>query len=206
MKISNLRKTFGRFSLHIEELELESGKIYGLVGPNGSGKSTAIKLLSGLMKPDAGEIDYGDCKPNEITIVPQKPYVMRDTVLANLVYPLKLRKIKPDMHIVDQYLELAGLQDMRKAYAPGLSSGETSKLALIRAMIFSPKVIFLDETFANMDEESRVAFEEFILDRQKVSPIMWVIVSHQLPTIRRMCDFVFAMCDGRVDSVCHCGS
>ena len=200
MKISDLRKSYERFSLHIEDLSLDSGQIYGLIGANGCGKSTTLKLLTGLIQPDAGVIDYGNLDKQDITLVPQKPYLMRDTVLANLIYPLKIRKIKPNPGTVDHYLELAGLQDLRQAYAPSLSSGEAQKLALVRAMIFSPKVIFVDETFSNMDMESQMLFEKYILGKQEKSPATWVIISHQLATIKRMCSYVFYMANGKIEA------
>ena len=198
MKIFNLQKSFGQFSLHIQEMQLRSGQIYGLIGANGCGKSTMVKLLAGLITPDAGVIDYKGLDPRDITLVQQKPYLMRDTVMANLTYPLKIRKIKPDKALLNHYLELAGLQDLRQAYAPGLSGGEAQKLALIRAMIFSPKLIFADETFSNMDIESQARFEKYVLEQQKITPITWVVISHQLSTIKRMCGYTFFMESGEI--------
>ena len=198
MRISNLQKSFGRFSVNIPALELTSGKIYGLIGPNGCGKSTAIKLLSGLLAPDAGVIDYKDLNMRDITLVPQRPYMMRDTVLANLQYPLKIRGIQPDKIFLDSCLELAGLQDLKNAYAPGLSSGESQKLALIRAMVFSPKFIFVDETFSNMDIESQARFEKYILAQQEIASTTWVVISHQLATIKRLCEYTFFMENGKI--------
>jgi len=198
MKISNLQKSFGRFSLHIQDMELRNGQMYGLIGANGCGKSTTIKLLAGLIQPDAGVIGREGLDAKDITLVPQKPYLMRDTVMTNLTYPLKIRKIKPNKALLDHYLELAGLQNLKQAYAPGLSSGESQKLALIRAMIFSPKLIFVDETFSNMDMESQARFEKYVLDRQQTTPMTWVVISHQLSTIRRMCEYTFFMEHGKI--------
>ena len=198
MKISNVQKSFGRFCLNIPALTLEKGRMYGMIGPNGGGKSTAVKLLAGLLTPDAGAIDYEGLHPRDITLVPQKPYLMRDTVRANLVYPLQIRKIKPDKGVLDHFLSLAGLEDLQNAYAPGLSSGEAQKLALIRAMIFSPQLIIADETFSNMDMESQARFEKYILDRQRTAPVTWVVISHQLSTIKRLCSHTFFMQNGEI--------
>ena len=199
MKISNLQKSFGRFSLNIEDLTLTNNKITGLIGPNGCGKSTFAKILAGLIRPDSGTIEYDGIAQKDITLVPQKPYIMRDTVLANLTYPLKVRKIKPSTELINHYLELAGMENLKHAYAPGLSSGEGQKLALIRAMIFSPKLIFIDETFSNTDMESQARFEQYILEGQKSNPITWVIISHQLAVIKRMSSYVFFMHDGKIE-------
>jgi len=200
MKISNLKKRLDAFSLHVEELELEQGKIYGIIGPNGSGKTTLMKLLAGLMPSDSGHIEYGALMPRDITMVFKKPYLIHDTVLRNLLYPLKLRGIKPDSGAVERYLELAELQNDRDQYAPGLSSGQQQKLSLIRAMIFSPKLMLIDEAFSNLDMEGAERFERFILERQQTVPITYVMCAHQLSHIERLCDHVFFMCGGRIEA------
>jgi len=189
-----------RFSLHVEELALPSGKIYGIIGPNGSGKTTLMKLMAGLMKPDSGQIDWGSLSPRDMTMVFKKPYLLHDTVLRNLIYPLTVRGIKPDSAEVERYLELAGLQKYRDQYAPGLSSGEQQRLSLIRAMIFSPKLVFIDEAFSNLDMESAGRFDRLILERQQTAPATYVICVHQLSHIQRLCDHVFFMHGGRIEA------
>ena len=227
----NICKRQGNFSMDIDRLAIDDKKITGIIGANGSGKSTLARILAGLLAPDSGSITCSNnmLAKQDITLIPQKPYMMRDTVLANLMYPLKLRKIAvrnssrpprkprnahenvsesgsisvrlnefPQKSIIDDFLQLAGLENMKNTYAPSLSSGEAQKLALIRAMIFKPKVIFVDETFSNMDMKSQLMFENFILDGQKNSPIAWVIISHQMATIKRLCNFVHFMDGGSV--------
>jgi len=198
MKISNLKKNFDKFSLNIESLEIPKGKIYGIIGPNGCGKSTLMKIMAGIVRPDSGIIDYEELTPRDITMVLRKPYLLHDTVIRNLIYPLKLRKIKPDAEVIDHYLEITGLQHYRNDYALTLSGGEQQKLALARALIFSPKMIFIDEAFSNMDIESVAFFENYILEKQKETPITWVIISHQLSNIKRLCDYTFFMHNGEV--------
>jgi len=200
MKISNLKKSFNKFSLCVEELEIPEGKIYGIVGSNGCGKTTLMKVMAGLITPDSGYIDYENLSPRDITMVFRKPYLLHDTVLRNLTYPLSIRKMKPDGELVDHYLEIADLQNYRDQYALGLSSGQQQKLALVRALIFAPRLIFVDEAFSNMDIESVKFFENYIFDMQKTKPTTWVIVSHQLSNIKRLCDYVFFMHDGKIET------
>ena len=200
MKISNIKKKFDRFSLHIDQLETQEGKIHGIIGPNGCGKTTAMKIMAGLLNPDSGKVDYENLSPRDITMVFRKPYLLHDTVMRNLIYPLKIRNIKPNNEQVEHYLEIAGLQDYRNQYAPGLSSGEQQKLSLVRAMIFSPKLIFIDEAFSNMDIESLAFFENYILNMQKIKPTTWVIISHQLSSIKRLCDYVYFMYGGKIEA------
>jgi len=200
MKITDVKKRFEKFSLHIENLEMPEGKIYGIIGPNGCGKSTAMKLMAGVVKPDSGIIDTQGLTPRDITMVLRKPYLLHDTVVRNLTYPLKLRKIKPDADIVDHYLEITGLQNYRNDYALTLSGGEQQKLALARALIFSPKLILADEALSNMDIESVAFFENYILEKQKENPITWVIISHQLSNIKHLCDYTFFIHNGKICS------
>ncbi|MCL2425246.1 MAG: ABC transporter ATP-binding protein [Oscillospiraceae bacterium] len=206
MKISNLKKNYEKFSLNIDSLSIDEGKIYGIIGPNGCGKTTAMKLIAGIEKPDSGQIDYEGLTERDMTMVLRKPYLLNDTVIRNLVYPLKLRNIKPDDGLVNHFLEITGLTNLRDEYAHGLSGGEQQKLALARALIFSPKVIFIDEGFSNMDIESVAFFENYILEMQSKKPMTWVIISHQLSNIRRLCEHVFFMHNGEVRASGSTGS
>ena len=200
MKISNLRKSFDNFSLHINSFKITQGHIYGIVGPNGCGKTTALKVMSGLIKPDSGEVDHEDLGPRDVTMLFRKPYLLHDSVIRNLTYPLSIRKIKPDDRLLDHFLEIAGLSEYRHKYAPSLSGGQQQKLSLIRALIFSPKLIFADEIFSNMDIESVAFFESYILERHTREPATWVIVSHQLSNIIRLCSYVYFMHNGSVEA------
>jgi len=200
MKISNITKKFDRFSLNWERTDTFQRRIYGIIGANGCGKTTLMKIISGLTKADSGEIDYCGLTPKDVTMVFRKPYLTSDNVYKNLIYPLKLRKIQPDEGQVAELLELAGLSDMRNQYAPSLSSGEQQKLSFIRALIFKPKVILIDEAFSNMDIESVARFEQYILDSQKQNPATWIVISHQLSNIKRLCDHVYFMQSGQFEA------
>ena len=200
MKISNLTKKFDKFALNWDEATHFEKKIYGIIGPNGCGKTTLMKILAGLVSPDGGNIDYGGLLPQDVTMVFRKPYMIHDTVYKNLIYPLSLRKIEPDEKLVEDLLEMAGLTEMRKQYALSLSSGEQQKLSFIRAMIFQPKLILIDEAFSNMDIESVARFESHILEAQKAAPSTWIVISHQLSNISRMCDYVYFMHGGKLEA------
>lgn len=198
MRITKLEKRLGDFSLSIDRLTIDSPGIYGLIGPNGCGKSTTAKLIGGQIIPDSGKIDYDGLSARDITLLPQKPYMMSGSVYANLVYPLKLRGIKPNAAVCDGYLEKIGFSDRRRQHARSLSSGEQQKLALIRAMIFRPKLLLADEALTDLDIDSLDMFEKMILEIQNIRPVTWLIISHQLPHIQRLCDYIFFMEDGRL--------
>ena len=200
MKISNITKRFDNFKLDWQRTDSFEAGIYGIIGSNGCGKTTLMNIMAGLIKPDSGQVDLCGLTPRDITMLFRKPYLMHDTVYRNLVYPLRLRGIKPDKRHVDFYLHMAGLEDLAKQYAPSLSGGQQQKLAFVRAMIFSPKLILIDEAFSNMDIESIALFQGHILEAQQKSPATWIIISHQLPAIKQLCDYVYFMHDGKPEA------
>ncbi len=198
MKITRLKKTLGSVSIDIRNLEIEEGKIHGIIGHNGCGKTTLCKLILGLMDCDEIIIDWKGLTPTDCTMTSQRPYLLRGTVYDNIVYPLKIRKIKPKDDLIDEYLEKFGLLDKKNQYALSLSSGERQKLSLIRAFIFNPKFVIVDETFANLDFESVKIFEEFLLESQKKINSTFIVISHQLPQLQRMCDKLHFMEKGKI--------
>jgi ABC-type multidrug transport system ATPase subunit len=200
MKIMGLEKIQGSFSLKVNGMALSSPGIYGLIGPNGCGKTTAAKLIAGLLTPDRGTVDTEGLTDRDITMLTQTPYMMDDTVYNNLIYPLKLRKIKPDDALCDQYLERIGLLHRRKQRARSLSGGERQKLAMLRALIFKPRFIIMDEALTDLDIDSLDMFESLILEKQKSDPVTWLVISHQLPHVKRLCDYIFFMSRGRLET------
>lgn len=197
-KIIELDKKIGEFQLSIRDFMIEDLKIHGVVGNNGSGKSTLLKLIAGLLKPDQGRIDYGTVTKQEITITTQSPYMLHDTVYHNLAYPLKIRKQTLNKEDIMEWINKCGLTGKENQCALSLSSGEQQKLAFARALIFKPKVVCIDETMANMDPDSVVLFEQIISEIQLKDPITWIIVSHQLAHIYKICEKVHFMDKGRM--------
>ena len=198
MRISNLQKKMGDFFLNIEEMDLEAGKVHGLIGSNGCGKTTLSKLIMGILTPDSGTIDYEGLTAHDITMTSQKPYMLHDTVYQNLIYPLTIRGIRPDEKEAEEWLTRCGLQDKKLQYARSLSSGEQQKLSFIRALIFHPKLIIVDETLSNLDPDSTELFENLILEQQDRRPVTWILISHQLVHIKKICDQVHFMERGQL--------
>ena len=195
----NVKKKQGSFSLSIDNLQIKTPGIYGLIGPNGCGKSTTAKLLCGILTPDSGEIAI-NLDSVDITMITQKPYIMDSTVFNNISYPLQLRGRKDYKPLCDEYLEKIGFLERKNQRARALSGGEKQKLALLRALIFNPRLIILDEAMTELDLDSLDLFEGMILERQKVDPIIWIIISHQLVQISQLCDYVFFMANGKLEA------
>ena len=200
MVLTGVEKKLGDFSLRVGRLAIPGPGIYGLVGPNGSGKSTLAKLMAGVLEPDRGDIDTEGLGPRDITLLTRKPYMMDDTVYNNLVYPLRLRKIKPDPELSAAFLDRMGFSRRGKQKARSLSGGEQQKLAFLRALIFKPRFIIIDEAMTALDIDSLDLFEKTILDEQQREPVTWLIISHQMPHIRRLCGHVFFMYNGEIET------
>ena len=203
LRIESLRKTLGAsgegFTLFIEDMRIREPGIYGLVGSNGCGKSTLAKLIAGILKADGGKIET-PLSARDITMVTQKPYIMDDTVFNNLAYPLRLRGVSHRRELCDERLAEIGLAGRGNQHARELSGGEKQKLALLRAMIFNPKLVILDEAMTDLDLDSLDLFIGKILERQRQTSTTWIVISHQLSQIRRLCGHVFFMAAGRLET------
>ena len=200
MRITDLSKTEGDFTLQIDRMELAPGKIHGLVGHNGSGKTILLKCIMGILTPDRGTIDYEGLTPQDITLMSQRPYLLHASVYDNLVYPLKVRGQRPDEKEMDYLLERVGLLAQKNQYARSLSSGERQKLSFLRAMVFGPKFVMMDETLSNMDPDSEAVILDLIRQTQDERLITWLIVNHQLEQRKGLCDVMHRMEKGR-----YCG-
>ena len=198
MRITELRKIIGRTDLYIPDLHIEHGKIHGLTGPNGCGKTTLLKLIIGITQPDSGTIDLEGLRPTDITMTSQRPYLMHASVYDNIVYPLKIRGVKIDTGEIDSLLTRTGLMPLKQQYAGSLSSGERQKLSFLRAIIFHPSMILIDETLSNLDPESEALFRDIILERRDQDGSTWLIVSHQFDKMNSIFDETHYMEKGRV--------
>jgi tungstate transport system ATP-binding protein len=191
--------------------EIESGRITGIIGPNGAGKSTLLNIIAGLDRPDSGRVRYGTGGANgterygeeipreRITLIFQQPYMLHTTVEKNIAYPLKLRKT-PDCEIkrrTDELMRALGLTTLAKQKARRLSGGEMQKTAFARALSFCPELLLLDEPTSNIDNATTADIEG-LLRHANGCGITMVIVSHNLPQIRRLCDNVIFMNKGNI--------
>jgi ABC-type multidrug transport system ATPase subunit len=198
MRITELRKKIGRTDLYIPDLHIEHGKIHGLTGPNGCGKTTLLKLIIGITQPDSGTIDLEGLRPTDITMTSQRPYLMHASVYDNIVYPLKIRGVKIDTGEIDSLLTRTGLMPLKQQYAGSLSSGERQKLSFLRAIIFHPSMILIDETLSNLDPESEALFRDIILERRDQDGSTWLIVSHQWDRMNSIFDKTHFMEKGQI--------
>lgn len=164
-----------------------------IVGPNGSGKTTLLRVMHGIERISQGLITWAHDDPSKHAFVFQSPIVMRRSVAENLAYPLRLLKTpKSDItQAVDAWLARAGLEALRDSHAPRLSGGERQKLAIARALIRKPAVLFLDEPCANLDGHATREIEA-LLQGIAAAGTQLVMATHDMGQARRLAhDLVF---------------
>ncbi len=199
----------GKRVLDVPSLAIEEGGIYGIVGPNGSGKTTLLSIMSLILKPTRGEV-YFEKRPVRydsqslmsarrfMTMTLQNPYLFNTSVTKNVAYGLRARGIRrEDRHVkVAEVLDLVGLNGLEKRRARELSGGETQLVALARALILDPTVLFLDEPTANLDVGHVSRLERIISRINREQGITVVMTSHNLSQAYRLTERVFPLFEG----------
>lgn len=195
-------RRFGKTLVGPVDLTIEGAGVTVVIGPNGSGKTTLLRLLHGAARLSSGEIRWA-CATEEArhyqAFVFQRPVMLRRSVIDNIAYPLRVRGIGKAEARADagQWADQIGLGDMLDRPATVLSGGEQQKLALARALIMRPKLLFLDEPCAALDGRAMREFEE-ILTVAKASGTRLILSTHDMGQARRLADDVLFLLRGRI--------
>lgn len=201
-------------------LEIGSGQVVALIGPNGAGKSTFMNTLSGIHRPDRGGIMFDgkpiqNLSPPEIALSGvgrtfQIPRIFRRlTVGDNVLVPVAhAGEISGDIRDrVAELLALVSLEDKAGQYASELSGGQQKLLELARALMSEPKLVLMDEPFAGVHPELKGTLIEAVKSTNEREGTTFLIVSHEMPVVAALCEWVFAMhlganyLDGRPEDV-----
>ena len=186
--------------------------VYVLMGPNGSGKSTFLRICALLEPPDAGAVVYREAESalpkdaelmRRITLLLPKTGVFNTTVFRNVAYGLMIRRMEKDkirsrVEMMLDFVHLAGRKDQN---ALTLSSGETQRLGIARALAIEPEVLFLDEPTASVDEENRLIVESIILKMKQEKGPAIIMTTHDRAQAERLADRILMMKDGRVEEL-----
>jgi len=159
-----------------------AGEFVSLLGPSGCGKSTALRLVAGLLAPDAGEITYSGGKP-EIGFVFQEPTLMPwADALTNARLPLDLKHAPRDFADARALAALArvGLKGFEHAYPRELSGGMKMRVSIARALAAEPKLLLLDEPFAALDEITRNVLGDDLLRLWREDGLTVLFVTHSV--------------------------
>lgn len=191
----------GRPVLAGVDLQLAGEGITVVLGPNGAGKSVLLRVLAGLVVPDAGGVQWGDgAQPAEISaIVFQQPALIRASVRVNVelaLLPLGLSAAQRAAR-VRRVLERVGLAHRAADAARLLSGGEKQRLALARAWAAARPLLLLDEPTANLDPTATEAVEQIVREI-RTDGARIVMTSHNLAQAMRVADDIVFLSAGRV--------
>ena len=210
--MSGIRKEFGStVALSDFTLEIESGELICLLGPSGCGKTTALRVLAGFEKPDAGTVLVGG---EDITAVPTPKrnfgIVFQEYSLfpnmtgrANVEFALKLRKAgtAERKETVDRLLTITGLTEHADKYPHQMSGGQRQRVALARALASQPRVLLLDEPLSALDAKVRDNLREEIRRVQREVGVTTLFVTHDQHEALAIADRVGVMSNGRLEQL-----
>ena len=201
MECRDLTKKYGELrALDGVNLQLETGRIVGLLGPNGSGKTTMLKLANGLIQPSFGEILLDGMKPGVetksfVSYLPDANYLMDWMKVKNLVE--MFNDFFPDFDRDKAMAMLADLNIREDAALKTLSKGTKEKVQLILAMSRNARVYFLDEPIGGVDPAARDYILDTIINNYSEKALV-VISTHLISDIERMLDEAVLINNGRI--------
>lgn len=204
IEVKNLIKSFDdKVVINDISFKVDDGEVLAIVGFSGSGKSTVLKLISGLIPYDNGEIITSE---GDIAMVFQYSALFDSlNVYENISFALRERKdlrhlyTEEELHeIVAQKLELVGLQGIENKYPSELSGGMQKRVSFARAIVTKPNTILYDEPTAGLDPMSSTLIEDYIVSLKHEINAASIVVTHQMSTITRTADRVIMLYDGKI--------
>ena len=219
IELKNVTKIYGKkknqfTALKNVSLHIPMGASVAILGKSGSGKSTLMHAISGLDRPQHGQViidgqDILQLKPKrvdefrakKIGFIFQSFFVQgNESVVDNVSLPLEIARLprKKRAHKINAALKAVDLYDKRKNRAKDLSGGQKQRLAIARAIVGDPQIIFADEPTGNLDSETGAKVEELLFDYNKQKGVTLIIVTHDADLAKK-CDHQIIIKDGRVE-------
>jgi tungstate transport system ATP-binding protein len=210
LKVFDLWKEYnGSPVLQGASFSFDGNGIYVLMGDNGTGKSTFLRICALLERYDRGEVNYisnGQLLPHDIelrrriTLVLPKIGIFNTTVFNNVAYGLKIRGLegKAIKDSVNSAIDFVGLGHKKKQAALTLSSGETQRLGIARALVINPQMLFLDEPAAFVDVRNREIIEGIILRLKNERKSTVILTTHDMLQAERLADRLLILAQGRI--------
>ncbi|MEJ2254728.1 MAG: ATP-binding cassette domain-containing protein [Nitrospirota bacterium] len=209
--VSNIEKSYGKKKVLAGATYGFASGVTAVMGPNGCGKSTLLRICALLEPPTAGEVRYSYTGkgnvPHDVALRRKITYVLPEaalfntTVWKNAAYGLMVRGVgrRERKKRTAEMLQAVGLYDKRKENALFLSSGEAQRLALVRAMVLEPEVLFLDEPTVNLDQENAAIVEKILLGMKKQTDAPTIILAtHDRAMAERLADVVITIRHGKI--------
>ncbi|MDQ3741935.1 MAG: TOBE-like domain-containing protein [Actinomycetota bacterium] len=210
IKVHSVTKRFGDFvALDDVSIDVPDGSLTALLGPSGSGKSTLLRVIAGLERPDAGEVEVGGqaathlpAQKRDVGFVFQHYAAFKHmTVRDNVAFGLTIRK-RPKEQVrakVDELLELVGLAGFHERYPAQLSGGQRQRMALARALAIEPRVLLLDEPFGALDANVRADLRAWLRRLHDEVHVTTVLVTHDQEEAMEVASNLVVLRDGRVE-------
>lgn len=209
LELKNVSKSFGEKEVVKDlSLDLPKGELLCLLGASGCGKTTTLKMISGFLKTDKGQIlvdgqDITALEPEKrpvSTVFQSYALFPHMSVLDNVIYGLKFQGIrkKDAMDMGMEYLKIVDMEEYARASIGEISGGQQQRVALVRSLITKPKVLLLDEPLSNLDAKLRVKMREEIREIQKKYEITMVFVTHDQEEAMVLGDQIAIMDEGRL--------
>jgi len=179
-------------------LEVESGEVFGFLGPNGAGKTTTVRMLTGLIRPSSGSaqvagFELGEDDTNirrNVGILTESPGMYeRLTAEKNLTIFANLYDVPNIEKSVNKYLSMLDLWERRHDAVGSFSKGMRQKLAVARALIHEPQILFLDEPTTGLDPEASKTVRDFVEELKNEGRTIFM-TTHNLDEAERLCDRV----------------
>lgn len=218
IRFENLSKTFASGDRMVDavknvNLNIEKGKVYGIIGFSGAGKSTLVRCINLLEKPTEGKVYIGDV---ELTALKSKElrkqrrkigmifqhfnlFTSR-TVSENVAYSLKHQGLskKQIKEKVNELLNLVGLEEKANEYPSKLSGGQKQRVAIARALANDPDILLSDESTSALDPQTTVSILKLLKEVNQKLGITIVIITHEMQVVKEICDRVAVMENGEV--------
>lgn len=215
IKLVGVEKTFGKQPvLRGVDLTIPEGKLTTIIGGSGSGKSVLLKHIIGLMQPDRGQVlidgrDIAHLKGQALNEVRKKFAMLFQgaalfdsmTVFDNVAFPLREKlRLKGDVvtRRVEEKLEQVGLTGMGHKFPAELSGGMRKRAGLARALVMEPEIILFDEPTTGLDPLLAKSIHDLIVAMQQQFRFTAVMVSHEIPEIFGISDYVAMLKNGRI--------
>ncbi|MDR0833798.1 MAG: ABC transporter ATP-binding protein [Candidatus Symbiothrix sp.] len=210
----NITKSFGTLNvLKGIDLTIEKGEVVSIVGPSGAGKTTLLQILGTLDKPDTGIVHYGDINVNQlkekdlaafrnknIGFVFQFHQLLPEfTALENVMIPALIGRVRSSEaeKKAKEILDFLGLSDRITHKPAELSGGEKQRVAVARALVNQPEVIFADEPSGSLDTQNKAELHQLFFDLRDQFNQTFVIVTHD-EALAKLTDRTISMKDGQL--------
>ena len=211
VQILSIHKTYPNAAAPVLKdfsLSVHDGEMVALLGPSGSGKSTLLKLITGIERPDSGDIHFDGASilnvhPNKrgAVLMFQKSYLFPFlNVEENIGFGLKVQGMSSESirAEVKRMLNLIGLPGIEKRKPGQLSGGEGQRVALARALVTNPKLLLLDEPLSSLDTSVRMNLQEAIRTIQRELGVTTIFVTHDLGEAMAMSDRMALLLNGEI--------